>query len=114
MASSIVPFEKPPDFSFVKKRTSCYFTNIGEFCNERGSTIVHKSAHWIFMFKFIRPEFFDIFGVFVWIFFIGISSYALRTGEPVSRWALILSLSIGILGLIIDGSIVYRTYIKKK
>lgn len=66
------------------------------------------------MFKFIRPEFFDIFGVFVWIFFIAISGRALYIGEAIPHWAVAVLLIISILGFLIDGVIVYKTYIKRR
>ena len=61
----------------------------------------------------LRPEFFDIFGVFVWIFFIVVSLRALVTGN-MPDWTLFVILVIGVLGLIVDGTIVYKTYIRKK
>lgn len=66
------------------------------------------------MFKFIKPEFFDIFGVAVFGFIITISYQALNNGHLISRWALVALLVVGILGLIVDGTIVFMTYIKKK
>lgn len=66
------------------------------------------------MFKFMRAEFFDIFGIFVWIFFIGISGRALYTGTAIPYWAVAALLIMSILGILVDGIIVYRTYIKKK
>jgi hypothetical protein len=62
--------------------------------------------------SFIRAEFFDIFGVFVWIFFILISIQTLK-GTPFPHWAVVILLLIGIAGLLLDGFIVYRTYLKK-
>lgn len=66
------------------------------------------------MFKFIKPEFFDIFGIAVFSFITIISYWAINNGNFVPRWALIILLTIGILGLIVDGTIVFLTYIKKK
>jgi len=63
-------------------------------------------------FSFLRPEFFDIFGFFVWIFFITTSIYTLVTGHLIKP-VLIITLIIGVLGIIIDSYIVYKTYIKK-
>jgi len=63
--------------------------------------------------SFVRAEFFDIFGVFIWIFFIVVSLRALVTGN-MPDWALFVILVIGVLGLIVDGTIVYKTYIRKK
>lgn len=65
------------------------------------------------MFKFIRPEFFDIFGIGVFLFIIFISAVSLKTSLPIPRWALIVLLIIGILGFLVDATIVYFTYTKK-
>jgi uncharacterized membrane protein len=59
----------------------------------------------------IRPEFFDIFGVFVFIFLIALSLWGIKTRKALPRWALIILFLIGISGLIIDGAIVYITYL---
>lgn len=66
------------------------------------------------MFKFIKPEFFDIFGIAVFGFVAVISYQALNNGHFIPRWALAILLAIGILGLMVDGTIVFMTYIKKK
>ena len=60
----------------------------------------------------MRPEFFDIFGVFVWIFFIAVSLIGLIT-DNVPRWVFFAILIIGITGFIVDGIIVYKTYLRK-
>lgn len=65
------------------------------------------------MFKFIKPEFFDIFGIAVFSFIVTISYQALNE-RLIPRWVFIVLLVIGILGLIVDGTIVFMTYIKKK
>ena len=64
--------------------------------------------------SFLRPEFFDIFGVAVFGFIAAVSAWALKTGNPISDPVPVLFLLIGIAGLIVDGVIVYRTYIKKQ
>lgn len=61
---------------------------------------------------FFRPEFFDIFGIGVFGFLFVASFWTLKTGEPFPKWAVILFLIIGIVGLIVDGGIVYTTYIR--
>ena len=63
--------------------------------------------------SFIKPQFFDIFGVPVFIF-ISLISWRLLIGAFVPRWIFMLMLIIGILGVIIDGFIVFRTYVKKR
>ncbi|MEK6904409.1 MAG: hypothetical protein AABW87_02330, partial [Nanoarchaeota archaeon] len=60
---------------------------------------------------FEQPEFYDIFGLLVFFFITVISIWALKMKKPLPRWGLILLLIIGVLGLIVDGSIVYRTFI---
>lgn len=64
------------------------------------------------MFNLIRPEFFDIFGLLVFSFITILSIWSLRTERAVPVWATIILLLIGISGLIVDGVIVYITYIQ--
>ena len=65
-----------------------------------------------FLRELIRPEFFDTFGIAVFAFITTLSIWSLRTHRQVPRWALITLLLIGISGLIVDGFIVYITYIQ--
>lgn len=62
----------------------------------------------------LKPEFFDIFGLGVFSFVTVLSAWALKTGNAVPRWALLILLGIGIAGLIVDGAIVWKTYIKRR
>jgi uncharacterized membrane protein len=64
------------------------------------------------MVSFIRPEFFDIFGLAVFSFITILSIWSLRTYKPFPRWALVGLFLIGVSGLIVDGFIVYMTYIQ--
>lgn len=64
-------------------------------------------------FTFIRPEFFDIFGVGIFAFIIIMSARTLFLGALFPYWMVISLFVIGLLGLIIDGIIVYKTYILK-
>lgn len=64
------------------------------------------------MLNFIRPEFFDTFGIAVFAFITTLSIWSLRTNKRVPHSALIVLLLIGISGLIVDGFIVYITYIR--
>ncbi|MEK7070552.1 MAG: hypothetical protein AAB966_01985, partial [Patescibacteria group bacterium] len=66
------------------------------------------------MFKFIRPEFFDIFGILTFSVLIYLGAQALFFGEQVPHWGLWFLFLIGIAGLIVDGTIVYITYLKRK
>jgi hypothetical protein len=61
----------------------------------------------------LRPESFDILGIGTFAFLTALSAWALKTGERLPEWALIFLFIIGICGLLIDGTIVYRTYIRK-
>ena len=63
-------------------------------------------------FSILRPEFFDIFGIGVFGFITGLALWASKTSKPLPRWAIRLLLVIGILGLLVDGVIVYRTYLR--
>ncbi|KKW17256.1 hypothetical protein A3C86_01370 [Candidatus Kaiserbacteria bacterium RIFCSPHIGHO2_02_FULL_49_16] len=62
----------------------------------------------------VRPESFDILGLIAFPSIALLSLYALITGNTLPRWALFLLLFIGIAGLIIDGVIVYKTFLKKQ
>ena len=61
----------------------------------------------------IRAETFDIVGLFTFSYIGVLSLRALITGETFSRLTLFILLFIGIVGLIIDGTIVYMTYLRK-
>lgn len=63
------------------------------------------------MFSFIRPEFFDIFGIFTFIFLICVSFWQLKFKKLPSEWIIMIILIIGILGLIIDVYNVYKGYL---
>ena len=64
--------------------------------------------------KFIRPEFFDIFGVGVFAVITTMSARTLFFGGPFPHWMLIFLFVIGVLGLLIDWTIVYETYLKRR
>jgi hypothetical protein len=61
--------------------------------------------------SFIRPEFFDIFGVIIFSYIILISVKALKKNKKLTKKELIILLIIGTLGLIVDGTIIYKTYL---
>ena len=54
----------------------------------------------------LRPEFFDIFGIFTFLFVGGVGTWSLVTKMPLPRWIALLLVLIGIAGLAIDGTIV--------
>ena len=60
---------------------------------------------------FFRAEFFDIFGILVWIFFLGLGAWMLLTHAETPDWAAWIVFIIGVLGLITDGYIVIKTFI---
>ena len=59
-----------------------------------------------------QPEFFDIFGIFVFTFITWLSVFGLKNKNKIPRWSLKILLVIGILGLIVDGIIVYVNFIR--
>lgn len=63
------------------------------------------------MYDFIRPEFFDIFGIFIFMFLICVSFWQLKFKKLLSDWILIIILIVGILGLAIDIYNVYKGYL---
>lgn len=66
------------------------------------------------LIKIIRPEFFDIFGIGTFAFLTFVALWGLLRGEALPDLVLYLILFIGVAGLIIDGSIVYKTYIRRR
>lgn len=62
---------------------------------------------------FIKPEFFDIFGIFVFMFFIAISLWGLFSRKSFPRWILVIILIIGIIGLMVDTFWVYSGFFAK-
>jgi len=62
----------------------------------------------------IPPEDFDILGVFAFSSITAIALYALITGNALPKWVLFYLLFVGIVGLIIDGTIVYIMFLKKR
>lgn len=64
--------------------------------------------------NFLHPEFFDIFGLGVFSFLSVAAVWALRTHRPLPDWVLWVVLGVGIAGLIVDGTIVWKTYLKRK
>ena len=62
--------------------------------------------------QIIKPEFFDIFGIFVFLFIIIISIQGLKNENLLAKWILITLLAIGVLGLIVDGTVVFTTYLR--
>lgn len=63
---------------------------------------------------YIKAEAFDILGLGVFSFIAVISIRSLFFSQPFSKLVVYSLLIISILGLIVDGYIVYRTYLKRK
>lgn len=62
----------------------------------------------------MRPEHFDVLGILSFSFITGFALWAYLTEVPVPEWTLALLAFIGIIGLLIDGAIVYKYLLKKK
>ena len=58
-----------------------------------------------------RPEFFDIFGLITFTYLTMLSLYMLFKKKMPPKWSIIIVLIIGILGLIVDGVLVYNAYL---
>ncbi|HIG94371.1 MAG: hypothetical protein QT05_C0004G0020 [archaeon GW2011_AR13] len=56
------------------------------------------------------PEFFDIFGFVMFLYLIGLGIYMLKKNKK-PEWISLTILEIGILGSIVDGFIVIKTFI---
>lgn len=59
----------------------------------------------------MKAEFFDIFGFMGFIIILIISMWMLKSKDKLPNWAGVILLSIAILGLIIDGTIIIKTYL---
>jgi len=62
----------------------------------------------------MKAQHFDILGTVVFLFITFMSFRSLVGDNPLPEWSLYILLLIGILGLIIDSSIVYNFFIKRK
>lgn len=62
----------------------------------------------------MKPQFSDIFGFVGFIYILSFSIWALNAQAGVPEWALMILFTIGIIGFIVDGTIVYTYYLKKK
>ena len=59
----------------------------------------------------LEPQFFDIFGLIVFIY-ITLFSWLLLRRIYVKKWMIIILFLIGVTGLLVDGSVVYVYYLK--
>ncbi len=60
-----------------------------------------------------KAEFFDVFGA-VGFLYITILSIFILIENSLPKWAVIILLIIGVVGLIVDSTIVAKTYLIKK
>ena len=58
-----------------------------------------------------QAEFFDIFGFLGFIYVTGISLWMLKNNKKLPKMAIIILLTIGVLGLLIDGFIIIKKYL---
>ncbi|TSC55047.1 MAG: hypothetical protein LiPW30_513 [Parcubacteria group bacterium LiPW_30] len=59
----------------------------------------------------LEPQFFDIFGFVVFVY-ITLLSWLLLRRIYVKKWMIIVLFLIGVIGLLVDGSVVYVYYLK--
>ncbi len=59
----------------------------------------------------VNAEFFDIFGFLGFIYIAAIGLWMLKNNKKLPKWEIIILFIIGILGLIIDGFIIIKTYL---
>ena len=57
-----------------------------------------------------KPEFYDNFGVFIFSYLSLLSGWMLWTKKRMPRWAIYTLLIIGILGIIVDGTLLTKFY----
>jgi multidrug transporter EmrE-like cation transporter len=59
----------------------------------------------------LPPQFFDIFGFCGFVYITAVAWLALR-GISLPKWIFIILLLVGIIGLMVDGFVVYEFYLK--
>lgn len=60
-----------------------------------------------------KPEFYDFFGLLTFAFLTGVGIYMLKKPKKTPTWIWFVILMIGLLGLIVDGSIVLKEVVLK-
>lgn len=60
-----------------------------------------------------NPVFYDIFGLIVFTYLAILASYHLTNQTPLSNLNAMIILTIAIAGLIVDGTLVIRTFVRK-
>ena len=61
----------------------------------------------------VKAEFFDIFGFMGFVILIGIAIWMLKSIEKLPNWTIIIILIIATIGAIVDGHIIFKTYITR-
>ena len=56
----------------------------------------------------MRPEHFDVLGILSFTYILSFALWAYLTEVPVPEWTLALLAFIGIVGLLIDGAMVFK------
>ena len=60
------------------------------------------------LLKIFNPSFFDIFGVFFYVFLVIVSIWSLKNQKPLPKIIIIILLLAGIVGFILDSFSVYK------
>lgn len=59
----------------------------------------------------LNPEFFDTFGILVFLYITAMAVWGLNSKKRLPQWAFTLLLLIGLSGLFVDGFIVYVYFV---
>jgi len=60
-----------------------------------------------------RPEVYDFLGLITFTFLLGVGIYMLKKPKKTPEWIWHILILIGVLGLIIDGSIILKEFVLK-
>jgi len=61
----------------------------------------------------LKPESFDLFGLATFTFILAVGIWALLSKKRLPQWVAIMLMIIGVLGLVVDGTIVFTSFIAK-
>ncbi len=61
---------------------------------------------------FQHPEFFDVLGFFAFAYVVFVSILALNSKSELPRLIYIILLIVGLIGIIVDGAIIYTFFLK--
>ena len=62
----------------------------------------------------MKPQQFDILGAIAFLYIVGFAFYAILHDGHAPLWSIDLLAFIGLMGLLVDTSIVYTYFLKKK